>query len=125
MAISIRRRQFISAIGGATIAWPFSARAQQTRDTRTVGVIMSLAENEADSQTRIAAFRQGFEELGWKDGQNVHIEHRWVAGKSELIEQYTQEIVALRPDVILAFRSAAIDGDETTLRANFGPCRWG
>jgi putative tryptophan/tyrosine transport system substrate-binding protein len=63
---------------------------------------MSVAENEADSQTRIAAFRQGFEELGRKDGQNVHIEYRWVAGKSELIEQYTQEIVALRPDVILA-----------------------
>jgi putative tryptophan/tyrosine transport system substrate-binding protein len=63
---------------------------------------MSVAENEADSQTRIAAFRQSFEELGWKDGQNVHIEYRWVAGKSELIEQYTQEIVALRSDVILA-----------------------
>ena len=50
----------------------------------------------------IAAFRQGFEELGWKDGQNVHVEYRWVAGKEDLIKQYTQEIAALRPDVILA-----------------------
>jgi putative ABC transport system substrate-binding protein len=97
----MRRRAVIALLGGAA-AWPLAARAQQTRDMRTVGVIMSVAESDADSQTRIAAFRRGFEELGWKDGQNVHIEYRWVAGRNDLIEQYAQEIVALRPDVILA-----------------------
>jgi putative tryptophan/tyrosine transport system substrate-binding protein len=102
MATGTGRRQFIAALGGAAVGWPLATRAQQTRDMRTVGVIMSVAENDAESQTRIAALRQGFEELGWKDGQNVHIEYRWVAGKNDLIEQYTQEIVALRPDVILA-----------------------
>jgi putative ABC transport system substrate-binding protein len=102
VAIGIGRRQFISALGGASLAWPPTAQAQQTRDMRTVGVIMSVAENDAESQTRIAAFRQGFEELGWKDRRDVRIEYRWVARNSDLIEQYTQEIVALRPDVILA-----------------------
>ncbi len=97
----MRRRDFIAAVGGVA-AWPLAVRAQQTSDMRTVGVIMSVAEHDAESQTRIAAFREGFEELGWKDRQNVHIEYRWVAGKNDLIERYTQEIVALRPDVILA-----------------------
>jgi len=101
----VRRREFITLLSGATsaaVAWPLATRAQKTRDMRTVGVILSVAENDAESQTRIAAFRQGFEELGWKDRQNVHIDYRWIAGKNDLIAQYTQEIVALHPDVILA-----------------------
>ena len=93
----MQRRKFIAFLGGAAATWPVAARAQQTRDVRTVAVIMSVAENDAESQTRIAAFRQGIEELGWKDRQDVHIEYRWVAGNSDLIEQYTREIVALRP----------------------------
>jgi hypothetical protein len=102
MAIGIGRRQFMSALGGAAVALPLVARAQQTRGTRTVGVLMAIAESDADSQTRIAAFRQSFEELGWTDGQNVRIEYRWAAGKMDVIEQYAHEIVALNPDVILA-----------------------
>jgi putative ABC transport system substrate-binding protein len=98
----MRRRQFIAALGGASLAWPLTTHAQQTRNMRKVGVILSVAESDAESQTRIAAFRQGFEELGWKDRQDVRIEYRWVAGNGDLIEQYTREIVALRPDVILA-----------------------
>ena len=102
MAIGVGRRQFISALGGVAMFRPFATHAQQTRNMRTVGIILSGAESDAESQTRIVAFRQGFEELGWKDRQDVHIEYRWVAGNSDLIEQYTREIVALRPDVILA-----------------------
>jgi len=97
----MRRREFITLVGGAA-AWPLAARAQQTRGTRTVGVLMAIVESDADSQTRIAAFRQGLEELGWTDGQNVHIEYRWAAGKMDLIEQYAHEMVALNPDLILA-----------------------
>ena len=101
-ARSLQRREFITLLSGTAFAWPLAARAQQKSDMRTVGVVMSVAESDADSQTRIAAFRQGFAELGWKDGQNVHIEYRWSAGKMNLIEQYTREMVALHPDVILA-----------------------
>jgi putative tryptophan/tyrosine transport system substrate-binding protein len=67
-----------------------------------VGVVMGVAETGADSRRRVAAFRDGFEQLGWKDGQNVHIECRWATGRMDLIERYAQEIVALAPEVILA-----------------------
>jgi putative ABC transport system substrate-binding protein len=97
----MKRREFMTLLGGAA-AWPLAARAQQTSGMRTVGVLMVGAESDADSRVRIAAFRQGFAELGWNDGQNVHIEYRWAAGKKDLIEQYVQDMVALHPDVILA-----------------------
>jgi putative ABC transport system substrate-binding protein len=98
----MRRRAFIGALGGAAVAWPLAARAQRTGSMRKVGVLLSGIESDPDSQVRIAAFRQGFAELGWKDGGNVHIEYRWSAGKSELIRQYAEELVSLAPDVILA-----------------------
>jgi putative ABC transport system substrate-binding protein len=69
---------------------------------RKLGVLLSGVESDPDSQLRIAAFRRGFSELGWKEAENVHIEYRWSAGKSELIRQYAEELVALKPDVILA-----------------------
>jgi len=98
----MRRREFISLIGAVATAWPLAARAQQTRGIPTIGVLMPIVESDADSQTRIVAFRQAFEEFGWKDGQSVHIEYRWAAGRMDLIEQYAREMVALNPDVILA-----------------------
>jgi putative ABC transport system substrate-binding protein len=98
----MRRREFIAALSGAAVAWPLAARAQRTSGMRKVGVLLSGVESDPDSQIRIAAFRQGFADLGWKDGGNVQIEYRWSAGKSELIRQYAEELVALAPDVILA-----------------------
>jgi len=74
-----------------------------------VGVLMPGREGDPDSQARIAAFRQGFADLGWKDGQNVHIEYRWADGKIELIRQYAEELVALAPNVILANSSPVIE----------------
>ena len=100
----MRRRDFITLLGGTTVAWPLGARAQRTRSLRTVGIPMGVTESDTDSQTRIAAFRQGFGALGWKDGQNVHIEYRWAAGKMELIEQYANELVALGPDAFFNSR---------------------
>ena len=67
-----------------------------------VGVLMAGDESAPDNQKRLAAFRQGFADLGWRDGQNVHIEYRWSAGKEELIHRYAEELVALAPNVILA-----------------------
>jgi len=99
----MRRREFIVGLaGGTALGLPFPARAQQSAKQRTVGVLMTVAESDADSQKRIGAFRQGFADLGWKDGQNVRIEYRWAAGRVDLIQQYAQELVALAPDVILA-----------------------
>lgn len=95
----MRRREFISLIGGGAAAWPLAAGAQAVRK---LGVLMIVAENEPDSRRRIAAFQQGLRDLGWQDGRNIRIEYRWAASKPELIRQYAQEIVALAPDVILA-----------------------
>jgi putative ABC transport system substrate-binding protein len=98
----MRRRQFISLIGSAAGALPLAALAQRAGGVPVVGVLMAGDESAPDNQKRIAAFRQAFANLGWKDGDNVRIVYRWSAGKSELIRQYAQELVALAPNVILA-----------------------
>jgi putative ABC transport system substrate-binding protein len=98
----MKRRAFILAVGGAAAGWPLAARAQTTGGVRKVGVLLSGVESDPDSQLRIAAFRRGFAELGWKEGENAHIDYRWSAGKSDLIRQYAEELVALKPDVIVA-----------------------
>jgi putative ABC transport system substrate-binding protein len=101
----MRRREFMSLLAGAAALPALSSsatHAQQKSLLPTVGVVMGVIETDADSQRRVGAFRDGFAQLGWKDGQNVHIEYRWAAGRMDLIERYTQEIVALAPEVILA-----------------------
>jgi putative tryptophan/tyrosine transport system substrate-binding protein len=96
----MRRREFISLVGGTAAAWPLAVRAQQ--GMRKLGVLMIVADNEPDSKRRIAAFQERLRDLGWHDGRNIHIEYRWAAGRPDLIHQYAQELVALAPDVILA-----------------------
>jgi putative ABC transport system substrate-binding protein len=98
----MRRREFIGLVGGTAAAWPLAAHTQQAQTVRKLGVLMIGAENDPDSELRIAAFRQGLQQLGWQDGRNIHIEYRWAAGRPELIRRYAQELVALAPDVILA-----------------------
>jgi putative tryptophan/tyrosine transport system substrate-binding protein len=97
----MKRRAFMMLLGGAAATWPRVVRAQGT-GVRKIGVLLSGVEGDPDSQARIAAFRRGLAELGWKEGENVQIEYRWSAGKSDLIRQYAEELVALKPDVIVA-----------------------
>ena len=96
----MRRRQFIALLGAAATTG-FPARAQRA-GTRRIGVLLSGLESDPDSRMRIAAFRRGLADLGWKEGETVQVEYRWAAGKSELIALYAAELVALAPDVILA-----------------------
>src|SRR5262245_43401386 len=103
----MRRRAFITLIGGAAAAWPLAARAQQRERMRRVGVLMSTAADDAEGQARIAAFHQGLQQLGWTIGQNVRIDSRWPAGDFELFRRYAAELVGLSPDVILATGSCA------------------
>ena len=72
--LDIRRRQFITLLGGAAAAWPLAARAQQPDGIRRIGVLMHLPENDPEAQARMRAFRQGLQQLGWTDGRNVRIE---------------------------------------------------
>lgn len=103
----MKRREVITFICGAA-AWPISARAQSKGRMPKVGALMSLSEGNADSQKRIAAFRQGLVDLGWNDGQNIKIEYRWAGGKIDLIHEYSKELVALAPDLIVANSTPAI-----------------
>jgi putative tryptophan/tyrosine transport system substrate-binding protein len=104
----MRRREFITLIGGAAAAWPLAARAQQREQMRRIGVLMNLSSDDAEGQARNAAFLQGLQELGWTVGRNVRIEYRWGAGDAELFRRYASELVALAPDVILAGGGAVV-----------------
>jgi ABC-type uncharacterized transport system substrate-binding protein len=96
----MRRREFITLIGGA-VAWPFAARAQAD-GVRRVGVLTGGAADNLDQQARFAAFQQGLQQLGWTDGRNVRIDYRWGAGNADDIHKHAVELAALAPDVILA-----------------------
>ena len=73
----VQRREFITLLGGAAAAWPLAARAQQADRVRRVGIFMDLAEQDAEGQTRVAAFRKGLQDLGWTEGRNVKFDTRW------------------------------------------------
>ena len=97
----MRRREFITVLGGAVAAWPLAARAQQPA-MPVVGVLMNTAADSADGQARFAAFVRGLQQLGWTDGRNARLDVRWAAGDPERIRRYAAELVALAPGVILA-----------------------
>jgi putative tryptophan/tyrosine transport system substrate-binding protein len=98
----MKRRTFITLLGGVAAAWPLAARAQQSKRVRRIGVLMNLAADDPEAPTRVAAFAQGLQELGWTMGRNVQIDYRWGAGVADLYRRYGAELVALAPDLILA-----------------------
>ena len=98
----MKRREFITLLGGAAAAWPLAARAQQAERMRRIGVLMPLAADDPESQRRIAAFLQGLQQLGWTDGRNMRIDTRWATGDADRLRRHAAELVALAPDVILA-----------------------
>ena len=102
MAINIARREFIAALGGTTLAWPVAARAQQPERTRRIGVLWNLAGDDPEGQTRLAAFLQGLQELGWTDGRNVRIDIRWAEDVADGFRRCSEELLTLAPDVIVA-----------------------
>jgi putative ABC transport system substrate-binding protein len=104
----IRRREFITLLGGAAVGWPLAARAQQPAQVRRIGVLMPFAEDHPVGQARNAAFLQGLQQLGWTDGRNVRIDYRWSAGDGDRIRKFATELIALGPEVVMAFTSAAV-----------------
>jgi putative ABC transport system substrate-binding protein len=103
----VRRREFITLLGGAAAVWPLAARSQQRERMRRIGVLMPLAADDAIAQARNAAFLQGLQQLGWTIGQNIQIEYRWSGGNDEVTRRYAAELAALAPEVIFASGSAA------------------
>jgi putative tryptophan/tyrosine transport system substrate-binding protein len=96
----MKRREFITLIGGAGV-WPLMARAQQPEKVRRIAVLQGNPD-DAQSQARVAAFRQGLQVLKWQEGRNVTFDIRWGAGDADRIKDYAAELVSLTPDVILA-----------------------
>jgi putative tryptophan/tyrosine transport system substrate-binding protein len=98
----MKRREFISLLGGAAAAWPLTARAQQGERMHRVGVLMAFAEDDPETTARVAGFRHGLERLGWSEGRNVRFDYRFARGSADQFQPLAKELVALQPDVILA-----------------------
>ena len=103
--MTVRRREFITLLGGTAAAWPLAARAQQDGRTRRVGVLMNGVATDARRQTDFGGFVQELRQLGWTEGQNIRIDIRWNAGNADLARTYAAQLIGLSPDVILAASS--------------------
>jgi putative ABC transport system substrate-binding protein len=97
----VRRRAFITLLGGAALAWPLAARAQQRERMRRVGILMGLVASDPEAQSRVDAFENGLRDLGWVKERNLSIEYRW-AGDGNVLLEHAAELLALAPDLILA-----------------------
>ena len=89
-------------LGGAAVAWPLAARAQQADRMRRIGVLMAYAESDPEGQAWVAAFREGLQKLGWAEGRNIRIDTRWATPDVEAMQRFAKELVALQPDLILS-----------------------
>jgi putative tryptophan/tyrosine transport system substrate-binding protein len=120
----MKRRDFITLLGGAAAAWPLAARAQQGGTTRRIGVLMGWSENDPEYQSRIDAFVQVLAQLGWAEGRNLRVDVRWTNGDVERAGVLAKELVALQPDVILAGTTpvtAALQRETRTIPIVFAP----
>jgi putative ABC transport system substrate-binding protein len=104
----MRRREFITLLGGAAAAWPLAARAQQGERVRRIGVLLPAASDDAEFQTWVGAFLQGLGQAGWTIGRNARIDTRWATTNAAEIRSHAAELVALAPDVILAYGSSTV-----------------
>ena len=103
----MRRRQFITLLGGAA-AWPLAADAQQPERIRLVGVLMAYMEGDSAAQSWLAAFRAALAKLGWTEGSNLRIELRWSAADADRMRTLAKELVDLRPNAIFGVTTPAI-----------------
>ena len=98
----MKRRKFITLLGGAAVAWPLAARAQQSERPRRVGVLMNVAADDPLSTLRVSAFAQAMQELGWTVGRNLRIDYRWGQADPDRLRKYAAELVTLAPEVIVS-----------------------
>ena len=103
----MRRREFMTVLGGAAIGWPLAARAQGER-MRRIGVLMGIAESDPVRQSFVTAFTEALQELGWSSGRNIHIEYRWGAGDAERIRDFARELVEMQLDLIVGHTTPVV-----------------
>jgi putative ABC transport system substrate-binding protein len=104
----MRRRDFITLVGGVAVTWPLAARAQQPERMRRIGVLLPAAPDDAEFQSWVGAFLQGLAQSGWITGRNIRIETRWTKFNPDETRKYAAELVALAPDVILATGNSTV-----------------
>jgi len=108
----VKRREFIALLGGVAIAWPLAAQAQQAERVRRIGVLINAKPN-TELQQSLVAFQQTLQQLGWTEGRNVRMDVRWAGGDARETRRHAGELVALAPDVIVAYRQCR-DGTVAT-----------
>jgi putative tryptophan/tyrosine transport system substrate-binding protein len=115
----MRRREFITLLGGgAAVAWPLAVRAQQAAErTRRIGLMLSGTESDPETQARLAALRQGLGQLGWREGSNLRFDYRWPAGDPDLVKRHAAELVASAPDLILTGLTPAVQALQRETRS--------
>ena len=106
----MKRREFITLLGGAAATWPLTARAQQADRMRRIGVLMAVSERDADVRVGVAIFQQSLQELGWKNAHNVRIDYRWGDADPERIQALAKELVDLQPDVLIGHSTPSAKG---------------
>ena len=104
----MKRREFITLLGGAAAAWPLGARAQQSDRIRRIGVLSGYAEDDPEARARLASFQQALQELGWIVGRNLRAEYRWSRGNSDHARMLAKELVQLQPEVILGETTSVV-----------------
>jgi putative tryptophan/tyrosine transport system substrate-binding protein len=102
MTAKMKRRDFITFLGGAAAGWPAAVRAQQPERMRRIGALMNMIADDPEASARVTALAQGLQQLGRTIGRNLQIDYRWGAGDADRSRRYAAELVALMPDVILA-----------------------
>ena len=106
--LDLRRRDFVALLGAAAAAWPLAVRAQQGERMPRIGVLLPVATDDAEFQTRVGAFLQALEKLGWTIERNVEIDIRWATANADAIRRHAAELAALAPDVILAHGASTV-----------------
>ena len=96
----MKRREFITLLGNAAVLWPLAAQAQQAERMRRLGVLMAVAESDADARKGISILQDRLQKLGWKDGISIRIDYRWGNGYPDRIQEFAKELVELQPDVL-------------------------
>src|SRR5215469_17639412 len=99
MAICIRRREFM--VGGAALAWPLAARAQQRERVRRVAIVMPYAKGDSEHEARVRAFKEELAKLGWTDGGNIRFDEHWTTDNMDMVRSHAASVVASNPDVIV------------------------
>jgi putative ABC transport system substrate-binding protein len=118
----VRRREFITLLGGAAAIWPFAARAQQTERLRRIGVLMNFPSTDPEGQMLLAEFTRHLVELDWTEGRNVRIDVRWGGSNVDLLRTFAKELIGLQPDVLLATSTpatVALAGETRTISIVF------